>query len=45
MMKNASNIIEAVRGVVHEWSRYATDCGVGRSSKSEIKKALTVSDL
>ncbi len=44
-MKNASNLIEEVRGVVHEWSRYAGDCGVGRNSKSEIKKAIAVSDL
>lgn len=44
-MRNAWNLIEEVRGVVHEWSRYAADCGVGRNSKSEIKKAIAVSDL
>jgi serine/threonine-protein kinase HipA len=39
-VKNASALIDEVRGVVNNWKRYASVADVGRVSKSEIFNAI-----
>ena len=39
-VKNASNIIEEVQNVVHNWKKYAVSYGVKSASKNSIQKVI-----
>jgi len=39
-MKNADSLLDEVHRVVKNWNRYASDCGVSRTSKYEIQNVI-----